>query len=228
MTHQEEHFKGSEKMRDVVIGMSDGLTVPFALAAGLSGAVSETHIVVTAGIAEIIAGSIAMGLGGYLAAKTEYEHYHAELAREFDEIERLPERELAETREIFEAYGLPETQVDAIVTTLSQDKERWAAFMMRYELGLEEPEIKRAGRSALNIGISYIIGGFIPLLPYFFANQPQEGFTYSAIITLVALFLFGYIKSKIIGQPALKGAIRVLVIGTLAASVAFAAGKLFA
>lgn len=228
MTHQEEHFTGSETVRDVVIGMSDGLTVPFALAAGLSGAVADTQIVVTAGIAEIIAGSIAMGLGGYLAAKTEYEHYQAELAREYDEIERLPERELAETKEIFEAYGLSESQVDDIVKSLSKNKDHWAEFMMRYELGLEKPEIKRAGKSALNIGVSYIVGGFIPLLPYFFASHPSEGFIYSAAVTLVALFLFGYIKSRIIGQPAFKGAFRVLIIGALAASVAFAAGKLFA
>ncbi|MBI3232918.1 MAG: VIT1/CCC1 transporter family protein [Bacteroidetes bacterium] len=225
--HEEKHFTGSEMVRDVVIGMSDGLTVPFALAAGLSGAVDNNAIIVTAGVAEIIAGSIAMGLGGYLAAKTEYEHYEAELAREYEEIERVPEREIAETKEIFSGYGLPDETVDTIVAQLSKNKDRWAEFMMRYELGLEKPEVKRAAKSAFNIGTSYIIGGLVPLVAYIFTTKPSEGFMYSTITTLIALFTFGYIKSKIIGQPPMKGAFRVLVIGAIAAGVAYLTARLF-
>jgi VIT1/CCC1 family predicted Fe2+/Mn2+ transporter len=225
--HEEKHFTGSEMVRDVVIGMSDGLTVPFALAAGLSGAVDNNKIIITAGIAEIIAGSIAMGLGGYLAAKTEYEHYEAELAREYEEIERVPEREIAETKEIFSAYGLSEESVDSIVAELSKNKDHWAEFMMRYELGLEKPEVKRAARSAFNIGVSYIIGGLIPLLAYIFTELPADGFMISTVTTLMALFIFGFVKSKIIGQPPFKGAIRVLIIGALAAGVAYITGRLF-
>lgn len=225
--HEEKHFTGSEMVRDVVIGMSDGLTVPFALAAGLSGAVDSNKIIITAGIAEIIAGSIAMGLGGYLAAKTEYEHYEAELAREYEEIERVPEREIAETKEIFSAYGLSEESVDSIVAELSKNKDHWAEFMMRYELGLEKPEVKRAARSAFNIGVSYIIGGLIPLLAYIFTELPADGFMISTVTTLMALFIFGFVKSKIIGQPPFKGAIRVLIIGALAAGVAYITGRLF-
>jgi VIT1/CCC1 family predicted Fe2+/Mn2+ transporter len=225
--HEEKHFTGSEMVRDVVIGMSDGLTVPFALAAGLSGAVDNNKIIITAGIAEIIAGSIAMGLGGYLAAKTEYEHYEAELAREYEEIERVPEREIAETKEIFSAYGLSEESVDSIVAELSKNKDHWAEFMMRYELGLEKPEVKRAARSAFNIGVSYIIGGLIPLLAYIFTELPADGFMISTVTTLMALFIFGFVKSKFIGQPPFKGAIRVLIIGALAAGVAYITGRLF-
>lgn len=165
--HTEHHLTSSETLTDIVIGMSDGLTVPFALAAGLSGAVKDVGLIVIAGIAEIAAGSIAMGLGGYLAGKTEQDHYASELRREYDEIERLPDVEKEEVRVFFEGLGLsPEVQNQA-VAELIRDKDRWADFMMKHELGLEKPDPKRAGKSAFNIGMSYIIGGLIPLSPYF-------------------------------------------------------------
>lgn len=224
--HQEKHLKSSEFITDVVIGMSDGLTVPFALAAGISSAVSDNHIVTTAGIAEIIAGSIAMGLGGYLAGKTEQEHYASELTREYDEVEKVPEIEKQEIKDIFKEYGLSVQAQKVIVDELAVDKHKWVGFMMKYELGLEKPDANRARISALTIGISYIVGGIIPLLPYFFTATPIEGLKISAGITIVCLFVFGFFKSKVTGQPVLKGAIKVTVIGALAAAAAFFAAKL--
>lgn len=225
--HQEEHLGSSEFITDIVIGMSDGLTVPFALAAGLSGAVQHNSIVITAGIAEIVAGSIAMGLGGYLAGKTEQEHYQAELKREYDEIEEIPDEEKKEVKLIFEHYGLNEKTRNTIADELAKNKEKWVDFMMKYELGLEKPNINRARNSAATIGISYIIGGLIPLSGYFFTHTPYQGLVVSAILTVICLFLFGYFKSKVTGQPLLKGAFKVTLIGITAAAAAFMVAKAF-
>lgn len=224
--HVEKHLKSSETITDIVIGMSDGLTVPFALAAGLSGAVKDVHLIVIAGIAEIAAGSIAMGLGGYLAGKTEQEHYASELKREYDEIEELPHVEREEVRVFFEGLGLSRHLQEEATEELIKDKDRWADFMMKYELGLEEPDPKRASKSAFNIGASYIVGGMIPLSPYFFVEDGISGLKYSAILTLACLFVFGYFKSKLTGTPPLKGALKVAIIGALAAGCAFGIAKL--
>lgn len=225
--HIEEHMHSSEMLRDVVIGMSDGLTVPFALAAGLSGVVdSSTSIIVIAGIAEIAAGSIAMGLGGYLAGKTEQDHYQTEEKREYDEIENLRHREIEETREFFANIGLSEKLQMEATEEISRDKKQWVDFMMKYELGLEKPDPRRATRSALNIGISYIVGGLVPLSPYFFVNSPLQGLKLSAIVTLICLFIFGYFKSKLTGIQPLIGAIRVMLIGAAAAGAAFGIARL--
>lgn len=225
--HKEEHLGSSEFITDVVIGMSDGLTVPFALAAGLSGAVQHNAIVITAGIAEIVAGSIAMGLGGYLAGKTEQEHYQAELKREYDEIEEIPEEEKKEVKEVFAHYGLNETTQNTIADELAKDKDKWVDFMMKYELGLEKPNANRARNSAATIGISYIIGGLIPLSGYIFTATPYQGLIVSAILTVICLFLFGYFKSKVTGQPLIKGALKVTLIGITAAAAAFMVAKAF-
>ena len=224
--HHEQHLKSSDTIRDIVIGMSDGLTVPFALAAGLSGAVNSSGIVITAGIAEIVAGSIAMGLGGFLAGKTEADHYDAELKREYEEVERVPEQEKFEVKEVFAGFGLSGALQDQIAEEMSKDKDKWVDFMMRYELGLEKPEANRATQSALTIGVSYIIGGVIPLSPYFFVANSQIALYYSCAITMVCLFVFGYFKSRVTGQPAFAGAIKVLLIGALAAAAAFTMAKL--
>ncbi|MCJ8211053.1 VIT1/CCC1 transporter family protein [Mucilaginibacter sp. RS28] len=224
--HQEQHLESSDMIRDIVIGMSDGLTVPFALAAGLSGAVNSSGIVVTAGIAEIVAGSIAMGLGGFLAGRTEADHYTSELRREYEEVERVPEREKEEVKEVFAEFGLSKKLQDEIAEELAKDKDKWVDFMMRYELGLEKPAAGRATRSAITIGISYIIGGIIPLSPYFFVADSTRALYYSCVITMICLFIFGYFKSKVTGQPAISGAFKVLVIGALAAGAAFAMAKL--
>ncbi|MFN3848345.1 MAG: VIT1/CCC1 transporter family protein [Spirosomataceae bacterium] len=226
-SHNEAHLKSSDFITDIVIGMSDGLTVPFALAAGLSGAVSNTELVIAAGIAEIVAGSVAMGLGGYLAGQTEIEHYESELKREYDEVERLPEREKQEVKEVFAEFGLSENLQNAAVEELSKDKKKWVDFMMKFELGLEQPDPKRATKSAFTIGIAYILGGIVPLSPYFFTEDPQTGLAYSAVTTLICLFIFGYFKSKITGQQPLKGAIKVMLIGAAAAGAAFSVAKLF-
>jgi VIT1/CCC1 family predicted Fe2+/Mn2+ transporter len=224
----EEHFESSEKVRDFVIGMSDGLTVPFALAAGLSGAVSSTDIVITAGLAEIAAGSIAMGLGGYLAGRTEIEHYETEERREYDEIVHKHEIEIAETKEIFAQYGISEDLQEKIAREMAKKPKQWVDFMMRFELGLERPDKNRAHHSALVIAISYIVGGLIPLSAYFFTESAQEGLIYSSIITLICLVVFGLVKSKLTGQPLLKGAMRVTLIGAAAAAAAFAIAKAIA
>lgn len=224
----EEHFQSNAIVRDFVIGMSDGLTVPFALAAGLSGAVDSTSIVITAGLAEIAAGSIAMGLGGYLAGQTEIEHYNTEEKREYDEIEHLYDVEIRETKEIFAAYGLNEQQQTMIATELAKKPRQWVDFMMRFELGLERPDKNRARQSALVIGASYVLGGFIPLSAYFFTDSSREGLIYSSIITFMCLVVFGLVKSKLTAQPLFKGAMRVTLVGALAAGAAFLIAKLIA
>lgn len=225
--HIESHLKSSALLTDVVIGMSDGLTVPFALAAGLSGAVSSSDIIVIAGIAEIAAGSIAMGLGGYLAGKTEQDHYASEVKREYDEVENLRHREIEETKEFFANIGLSEELQNRATEEISQDKDRWVDFMMKYELGLDKPDPRRATKSALNIGLSYVAGGIIPLSPYFFIADSNEALKISVIATLACLFIFGYFKSKITGINPLMGALRVTMIGALAAAAAFGVAKLF-
>ncbi len=224
----EEHFEGSAKVRDFVIGMSDGLTVPFALAAGLSGAVDSTAIVITAGLAEIAAGSIAMGLGGYLAGRTEIEHYDSEERREFDEIEHKHEVEIQETKEIFAEYGVSEELQERIAREMAKNPKKWVDFMMRFELGLERPDKNRAHQSAFIIAISYIVGGLIPLSAYFFTETASEGLVYSSIITLICLIVFGLVKSKMTGQPLFKGALRVTLVGAAAAAAAFGIAKLIA
>jgi VIT1/CCC1 family predicted Fe2+/Mn2+ transporter len=226
--NQEQHFQSSEKVRDFVIGMSDGLTVPFALAAGLSGAVDSNAIVITAGLAEIAAGSIAMGLGGYLAGRTEIEHYDSEEKREYDEIEKLHHVEMQETKDIFAAYGLSDELQEKVAQAIAQDKKKWVDFMMRFELGLDKPDKNRALQSAFIIGISYVIGGLIPLTAYFFTATTLEGLKYSTLITLVCLVAFGLIKSKLTGQPLFKGTLRVALVGALAAAAAFGIAKLIA
>jgi VIT1/CCC1 family predicted Fe2+/Mn2+ transporter len=224
--HVESHLKSSDMLRDIVIGMSDGLTVPFALAAGLSGAVSSSSIIVIAGIAEICAGSIAMGLGGYLAGKTEQDHYYSEEKREYDEVENLRHKEIEETKEFFANIGLSPALQEQATEEISRDKDRWVDFMMKYELGLEKPDPKRATKSALNIGISYIAGGIIPLCPYFFVDNSVEALKISVIATLVCLFIFGYFKSKMTGVNPWMGALKVAMIGALAAAAAFGVAKL--
>ncbi len=226
-THKEQHLKSSDFITDIVIGMSDGLTVPFALAAGLSGAVDSTAIVITAGLAEIAAGSIAMGLGGYLAGRTEADHYSSELKREHDEVDTVPEKEKQEVRDVFAGMGLSTETQNAIADEMAKDKEKWVDFMMKYELGLDKPDPRRARNSALNIGVSYIVGGIVPLLPYFFTSAPVDGLKYSAVITVCCLFIFGYFKAKFTGQNPWGGAVRVALIGSVAAAAAFFIARLF-
>jgi vacuolar iron transporter family protein len=225
--HVEKHFTASEVVRDIVIGMSDGLTVPFALAAGLSGAVDSTTVVITAGLAEIAAGSIAMGLGGYLAARTDAEHYATERATEVRETVEMPEREAEEVALVFRSYGLPEETVATVVKAISGDQNRWVDFMMKFELGLEEPDPKRARSSALTIAGSYIAGGAIPLAPYFFIHSIHSALIVSVIVTLFALLVFGYVKGRFTVKTPLRSAWQTVVVGGLAASAAFLLAKLF-
>lgn len=226
--HEEKHFKSSDLVTDIVIGMSDGLTVPFALAAGLSGAVATTGIVITAGLAEIAAGSIAMGLGGYLAGRTEAEHYAAELKREQEEVEVVPEKEKQEVRDVFAEIGLSSEAQNIIADEMARDKEKWVDFMMKYELGLDKPDPRRARNSALNIGISYVVGGLVPLTPYFFVQHPIDGLRFSAIVTVICLFIFGFFKAKFLGQNPLAGGLRVMIIGSVAAAAAFFIARMIA
>ena len=219
--HIEQHFTGSETVRDLVIGMSDGLTVPFALAAGLSGAVQTTGIIVTAGLAEIAAGSIAMGLGGYLAAKSDAEHYFSERKREETEVSEKPEIEAEEVAQVFQSYGLPAEQIGAIVAALRERPQAWVDFMMRFELGLEKPNPKRALISAATIAGAYIAGGFIPLGPYLVLSAIHSALIVSVVTTLVALSVFGYVKGRFTGAPPFRSAAQTVLVGGVAAAAAF-------
>src|SRR6476619_587039 len=213
--HVEKHFTASEVVRDVVIGMSDGLTVPFALAAGLTGAISSTPIIVPAGLAEIAAGAIAMGLGGYLAAKSDAEHYVKEREREKREVAEIPHEEMREVAEVFQAYGLTEDETWPIVQALKRQPRNWVDFMMRFELGLEKPEPKRALTSALTIAGAYIAGGLIPLAPYIALADARTALTWSVVVTLIALFIFGGIKGRFTGTNPLRSAAQTTLIGGL-------------
>jgi VIT1/CCC1 family predicted Fe2+/Mn2+ transporter len=219
--HAEQHFTASDSVRDVVIGMSDGLTVPFALAAGISGAIAISHLVVTAGLAEIAAGSIAMGLGGYLASRSETEHYNSEQRREEAEIKSVPDVEAREIEQVFEAYGLTPDESRPVVDALRRRPTQWVEFMMRYELGLEKPDPRRALISAATIGGSYAVGGIIPLAPYFLVGNARSALVVSAAVTIVALGIFGYVKGRFTGARPLVSGAQTVVIGGIAAAAAF-------
>lgn len=223
--HVERHFTAGETVRDIVIGMSDGLTVPFALAAGLSGAVASTAVVITAGLAEIAAGSIAMGLGGYLAAKSDAEHYRSEHEREQREVLEVPEEERREVASIFRSYGLTDEQAAPLVEALSKRPRKWVDFMMRYELGLEKPDPGRALRSALTIATAYVAGGLIPLSPYLFMPNIGTALVVSVSLTLAALLVFGYVKGHFTGARPLRSSLQTALIGGLAAAAAFAIAR---
>jgi VIT1/CCC1 family predicted Fe2+/Mn2+ transporter len=219
--HIEKHFTAGDTVRDIVIGMSDGLTVPFALAAGLTGAIASSHIILTAGFAEIAAGAIAMGLGGYLAARSDAEHYASERLREEQEIVTVPEVEAQEGREIFQSYGLPDVESASVVASLRQRPQDWVDFMMRFELGLEKPEPARAWKSALTIALAYIVGGIIPLSAYLVFADAHRALWVSVGVTLLALGIFGGIKGKFTGAPVIRSGLQTTLIGGLAAAAAF-------
>jgi len=226
--HVERHFRAGEVVRDVVIGMSDGLTVPFALAAGLSGAIASTRVIVTAGLAEIAAGSIAMGLGGYLAARSDAEHYASERTREQREVATVPDVEADEVRHVFESYGLSRAESAPVVDALRRRPAAWIDFMMRFELGLEEPDPRRALSSAVTIGGAYIAGGFIPLTPYIVSGHVPTALHLSVAVTLGALALFGYVKASFTGTRPARGALQTMLVGGLAAAAAFGLARLVA
>jgi vacuolar iron transporter family protein len=225
--HTEHHFTASELVRDIVIGMADGLTVPFALAAGLSGTVAPTSLVVTAGLAEIAAGSIAMGLGGYLAAKSDAEHYVSEKRREEIEVVDLPDVEREEVAHVFREYGLGEAEIAPILKAFQNNHPAWVDFMMRFELGLEEPNPRRALTSAVTIAGASIAGGMIPLAPYMVVSEKSRGLILSIIVTLVALTIFGYIKGRFTGTQPVRSAIQTTLIGGIAAAAAFLIARVF-
>jgi len=224
--HIERHFMASDVVRDIVIGMADGLTVPFALAAGLTGAIDHNAIIITAGLAEIAAGSIAMGLGGYMAAKSDAEHYAKEREREKREVVEIPHEEMREVAEVFQAYGLNEEETWPIVQALKRQPGNWVDFMMRFELGLEKPDPSRALKSAMTIAGAYIAGGLIPLASYFFAHTTREALNYSVGFTLTALLVFGFVKGRFTGTRPLRSALQTALIGSAAAGAAFAIARL--
>jgi vacuolar iron transporter family protein len=226
LPHAERHFEASESVRDIVIGMSDGLTVPFALAAGLSGTVDNTAIVVIAGFAEIAAGSIAMGLGGYLAARTDRDHYLSERDRERRETIELPDKERDEVADVFRGYGMSEQDITPVVNAIASDQKRWVDFMMRFELGLEEPDPKRARNSAITIAVSYILGGIVPLAPYMFFKDSVSALTVSVTVTLIALFIFGFVKGRLTGISPWRGGLQTCFIGGLASAAAYGLARL--
>jgi len=225
--HAEKHFTSTEVVRDIVIGMSDGLTVPFALAAGLTGVVAASHLIITAGLAEVAAGSIAMGLGGYLAARGDAEHYASERKREQHEVQTLPEAEAREVADVFKAYGLTPEESAPLVAALQKRPDAYVDFMMRFELGLEAPDPKRALTSALTIAGAYVAGGLIPLSPYFLLASAHTALLWSGGVTLAALAVFGFFKSRATGAPPVRGAVQTVLIGGLAAAAAFLIARLF-
>jgi VIT1/CCC1 family predicted Fe2+/Mn2+ transporter len=218
---REPHRSNSDLVKDIIIGMSDGLTVPFALTAGLSGVLNTTHLIVVSGLAEIAAGCISMGLGGYLAGESEVEHYDNELKREFNEIENVPETELKEVEDILISLGVEEPLSKQVAIQISKDKSRWADFMMKLELDMEKPAKNRAAKSAGTIALSYLVGGFIPLFPYIIFADAKIGFNVSCILTILALILFGYFKSRVTGQPVIKGTLKIALTGIIAACAAY-------
>ncbi|MGZ6346584.1 MAG: VIT1/CCC1 transporter family protein [Anaerolineales bacterium] len=224
-SHVERHFTGSAVVRDIVIGMSDGLTVPFALAAGLSGIANSTAIVITGGLAEIAAGSISMGLGGFLAARSDAEHYARERENERREIEVIPDKEVEEVEQVLLEYGLEQKESTLVAKELSKRPEAWIDFMMRFELGLEKPASQRALKSALTIAISYVIGGMIPLAPYILIHNTASALLFSVIFTLAALLIFGYVKGRFTGTHPIRSALQTALIGGLAAAAAFGLAK---
>ena len=224
--HIERHFTATATVRDIVIGMSDGLTVPFALAAGLSGAVDSTGLIITAGLAEVAAGAIAMGLGGYLAARTDAEHFAGERTREERETRELPETEAAEVAQVFRAYGLPEETVTAVVGAIRSDRKRWVDFMIKFELGMTEPDPSRARQSALTIALSYVAGGLVPLAPYFLLQSVQAALLGSVIVTVMALFVFGFIKGRFTSNRPVRSAWQTVLVGGVAAAAAFTIARM--
>lgn len=227
LDHKDEPITRSVLISDIVIGLSDGLIIPFALAAGLSAAVNSTGIIVIAGICLIAAGSIAMGFGGYFTGKTEQNNYHSELKKEHYDVKKIRHHEVEETKEFFANLGLSEELQEQATQEVTKDKNKWVELMTQYELGQEKPDPKRAAKSAMNIALAYAAGGLIPLSPYFFVDDPITGLKFSVVITLLCLFVFGWIKSRITGAPALWGAVRVTLIGALAAAAAFGVAKIF-
>jgi VIT1/CCC1 family predicted Fe2+/Mn2+ transporter len=222
-----QYARQSAWVRDIIIGMSDGITVPFALTAGISGAVTNNSIILTAGLAEICAGSISMALGGYLSAKTELEHYNTEKATEHRQIHEVRESEKQEVRAALAQYGLSQQVQDQVAEELSGDEKNWVAFMMRNELGLEEPAADRAKKSAFNIGLSYVVGGCIPLAGYVIGAGPRQGLLWSSCFTLFCLLLFGYLKARFSGERPFSGAMKTAGIGIIAAGSAFAIAYFF-
>jgi VIT1/CCC1 family predicted Fe2+/Mn2+ transporter len=225
-SHTEPHFGSAEVIRDIIVGLSDGLTVPFALAAGLA-ALNNSRLVVTAGLAEIVAGSISMGVGGYLAGMSEIEHYNSEREREAMEVELLPEREMQEIRDIFEPYGMDRAALEPLLDALTHNKEAWIDFMMKFELNMEKPDANRAWISAVTIGVSYLLGGMVPLIPYMLISSAFVALWASVAATVGALFLFGYIKARLFGTPnPLMSAVQMAGVGSLAAGAAFGIARL--
>ena len=223
--NKETHNNNSDLVKDIIIGMSDGLTVPFALTAGLSGVLNTTHLIIVSGLAEIAAGCISMGLGGYLAGESEVEHYDSELKREYEEIESVPQLELKEVEDILTNMGVEETLSKQVAVQISKDKNRWADFMMKLELEMEKPAKNRAAKSASTIALSYLAGGFIPLFPYIIIHDSKQALYLSCTVTIMALIIFGYLKSKATGQPIIKGTLKVTVTGIAAAAAAFLLAK---
>lgn len=223
--HHETHFQGGAALRDIVIGMSDGLTVPFALAAGLSGASIANSVIVTAGIAELIAGAISMGLGGYLAGRADVEHYGSELMRESSEVEMIPKAEEEEVKAILAKFGISKATQSQFVKELSLDPRRWVDFMMEFELGLQRPDESQVKWGAVRIGASYACGGIIPLSAYFLTGNPHQGLLISSLMTVIALGVFGYVKSNLLNQPRFRGTARMIFVGALAAAVSFAVAR---
>jgi len=219
--HTEEHTHEGVSVRDVILGVSDGLTVPFALAAGLSGAVESNFIVFLAGVAEMLAGGIAMGLGGYLSEKSHAEIYRKELAREQYEVQRVPEQEKREVRDIWKSRGYDGEELEQLVEAIIKDRRRWVDFMMREELGMIEPAVGAALKTSLTIGVSYVAGALVPLFPFILPLTIPQALLMSSATTLTTLFLVGIFKARYTGGLWWRSGLETLLIGAAAAGAAY-------
>lgn len=216
-----------ERLRDIIIGTSDGLTIPFALAAGLSKVVESNNVIVAAGIIAVAAGSIAMGIGGVSAAHSTRKEFHHDLKKKYETLEEMDHDEKQEVKNFFNQLGLSESLQEHATEELSKDKKNWEEFIKKYEPSLIQPEKGKATRSGINIALSYIIGGFIPLLPYLFIANTSNAFNISVAVTLICLFVSGWMKSRFTGERSFSAAFRMMLTGATAAAAAYIVARIF-
>ena len=224
--HEETHVVQVEPVRDLVVGVAEGLTVPFALTAALAAGAAAPPVILGAGLAATAAGAVASGLGGYLAARREAEHYAAERRREEEETRLYPDRERWEVAAVLHRYGVRGAVLNQAVEAVASDRRKWVDFMMRFELDLAEPDPNRAARAAVATFAAQLAGGLIPLLPYLVFASPRPALLVSCGITALALLAFGWLKARATGLSPLRGALQSLALGTAAAFLAWLAARL--
>jgi VIT1/CCC1 family predicted Fe2+/Mn2+ transporter len=226
--HTEQvHAAGGPWVRDVMLGLNDGLVASFAVTSGVAGAFTTGNAAVMARLSEMLGGAVAMGLAAFISARSQVEFYESEIEREREEIERWPEREREEISAIYRDKGFAGPLLEQIVAHITSDPERWSNVMMREELGFNEESFDRPLRSAIAVGSSYLCGAFVPVWPYIFF-EPTVGVLISAISTVVVLFAVGALKTIITSRSWWRSGFESMLTVIAAASVTYAAGRLFA